>query len=104
MKRKTKKRVNAEHGEENVQVKPHAYVHRNCSCNFIKTQTWHPDKWSTLVEQRQQQRIQGYETIYLHLPSQPRCQIPCIHNSRALDLYQHDFHDAHALFPYFYVK
>jgi len=27
MKRKTKKRVNAEHGEENVQVKPHAYVH-----------------------------------------------------------------------------
>jgi len=28
MKRKTKKRVNAEHGEENVQVKPHAYAHR----------------------------------------------------------------------------
>jgi len=28
MKRKTKKRVNAEHGVENVQVKPHAYVHR----------------------------------------------------------------------------
>jgi len=28
MKRKTKKRVNAEHGEENVEVKPHAYVHR----------------------------------------------------------------------------
>jgi len=28
MKRKTKKRVNAKHGEENVQVKPHAYVHR----------------------------------------------------------------------------
>jgi len=28
MKRKTKKRMNAEHGEENVQVKPHAYVHR----------------------------------------------------------------------------
>jgi len=28
MKRKTKKQMNAEHGEENVQVKPHAYVHR----------------------------------------------------------------------------
>jgi len=28
MKIKTKKRMNAEHGEENVQVKPHAYVHR----------------------------------------------------------------------------
>jgi len=30
MKRKTKykKRTNAEHGEENVQAKPHAYVHR----------------------------------------------------------------------------
>jgi len=28
MKRKTKKRMNAEHGEETVQVKPHAYVHR----------------------------------------------------------------------------
>jgi len=26
MKRKTKKRLNAKHGEENVQVKPHAYV------------------------------------------------------------------------------
>jgi len=28
MKRKTKKRMNVEHGEGNVQVKPHAYVHR----------------------------------------------------------------------------
>jgi len=28
MKRKTKKRINAEHGEENVQVKAHAYAHR----------------------------------------------------------------------------
>jgi len=28
MKRKTKKRMNAEHGEENVQVKAHAYVYR----------------------------------------------------------------------------
>ena len=27
-KNKTKKRMNAEHGEETVQVKPHAYVHR----------------------------------------------------------------------------
>ena len=27
-KKKNKKRMNTEHGEENVQVKPHAYVHR----------------------------------------------------------------------------
>jgi len=27
-KKNKKKRMNAEHGEENVQVKPHAYVHR----------------------------------------------------------------------------
>jgi len=27
-KTKTKKRMNADHSEENVQVKPHAYVHR----------------------------------------------------------------------------
>ena len=27
-KNKNKKRMNEEHGEENVQVKPHAYVHR----------------------------------------------------------------------------
>jgi len=26
--KKNKKQMNAEHGEENVQVKPHAYVHR----------------------------------------------------------------------------
>jgi len=26
--KKNKKRINAEHGEENVQVKPHANVHR----------------------------------------------------------------------------
>jgi len=27
-KNKSKKQMNVEHGEENVQVKPHAYVHR----------------------------------------------------------------------------
>jgi len=26
--KKNKKRMNVEHGEENVQVKPHAYAHR----------------------------------------------------------------------------
>jgi len=26
--KKNKKRMNAEHGEENIQVKAHAYVHR----------------------------------------------------------------------------
>jgi len=28
MKKTKKKRMKAEHGEENVHVKPHAYVHR----------------------------------------------------------------------------
>ena len=36
MKRKTKKRMNAEHGEENVQVKPHAYVHRCVDRIYVK--------------------------------------------------------------------
>jgi len=36
-----------------------------CGCNFIKRQKWRPDHWSTLVEQKQQRRIQGYEMIYL---------------------------------------
>jgi len=35
-----------------------------CGCNFIKRQKWRPDHWSTLVEQKQQRRIQGYEMIY----------------------------------------
>jgi len=33
-KNKNKKRMNAEHGEENVQVKPHAYVHRRVDRMF----------------------------------------------------------------------
>ena len=34
METKTKKRMNAEHGEENVQVKPHAYVHSLSGSNL----------------------------------------------------------------------
>jgi len=37
MKRKTKKRMNAEHGEENVQVKPHAQRYRKKSKTEKKT-------------------------------------------------------------------
>jgi len=32
--KKNKKRMNAEHGEENVQVKPHAYVHSLSGSNL----------------------------------------------------------------------
>ena len=35
-----------------------------CGCNFIKSQEWRFDNWSTPAEQKQQQRIQGYEMIY----------------------------------------
>jgi len=41
-----------------------------CGCNFINSQEWRPDNWSTLVEQSQQQNIQGYEMIYLWWPRQ----------------------------------
>ena len=35
-KNKNKKRMNAEHGEENVQVKAHAYVHRWVDRIYVK--------------------------------------------------------------------
>ena len=42
-----------------------------CECNFVKSQEWRPDNWSTLIEQKQQQTIQGYEMIYLFWPHIP---------------------------------
>jgi len=52
-------RVSAKH----LQVTPF-HIDPACGCNFVKSQEWHPDNWSTLVEQNQQQHIQGYEMIY----------------------------------------
>jgi len=56
-------RVSAKH----LQMTPF-HIDPACGCNFIKRQEWHPDNWSMLVEQKQQQRIQGYEMIYLFWP------------------------------------
>ena len=56
-------RVSAKH----LQVTPF-HIDPACGCNFIKRQEWHPDNWSMLVEQKQQQHIQGYEMIYLFWP------------------------------------
>jgi len=43
------------------------HIDPTCGCNFVKNQEWRPDNWSTLVEQKQQQSIQGYELIYLFI-------------------------------------
>ena len=53
-------RVSAKH----LQVTPF-YIDPACGSSFIKSQDWGSDNWSTLVEQDQQQSIQGYEMIYL---------------------------------------
>jgi len=76
------------------------YIDPACGCNFIKSQEWRPDNWSTLVEQSQQQMIQGYEMISLQLPCHQRFQIHHINNPRVLNLYQHYFRNIFALFPY----
>jgi len=54
-------RVSAKH----LQVK-RFHIDPVCGCNFVQSQAWRPDTWSTLVEQKQQQNIQGYEMIYLY--------------------------------------
>ena len=56
-------RVSAKH----LQVKCF-HIDPACGCNFIKSQEWRPDNWTTLVEQKQQRKIQGYEMISLYLP------------------------------------
>jgi len=46
---------NHHHGRESpkhLQVAPF-HIDLACGCNFVKTQEWHPDNWSTLVEQNQ---------------------------------------------------
>jgi len=59
-------RVSAKH----LQATPF-YIDPVYGCNFIKSQEWRPDNWSTLIEQKQQQSIiQGYEMMYLYWPRQ----------------------------------
>jgi len=56
-------RISAKHS----QVTPF-HIDPACDCNFVKSQEWRPDNWSTLAGQNQQQSIQGYEMIYLFWP------------------------------------
>jgi len=56
-------RASAKH----LQVTPF-HIDPVSGCNFVKSQEWRPDNLSTLVEQNQQQCIQGYEMIYLFWP------------------------------------
>ena len=79
---------------------PSFHIDPSCGCNFVKSQEWRPDNWSTLVEQTQQQMIQGYEMISLHLPCHQRFQIPHKNNPKVLNLYQYYFRNIYALFPY----
>jgi len=68
----------------------------------VKSQEWRPDNWSTLVEQKQQQKIQGYELIYLFWPRIPIFHIPHI-NPSWQDFYDiHSYHSTNILmlFPY----
>jgi len=83
--------VSAKH----LQVTPF-HIDPACGCNFVKSQEWCPDNWSTLVEQKQQQNIQGYETISLYLPRHQRFQIHHINNPRTLNLYQFYFRNIYA--------
>jgi len=63
---------------------------------------WRPDNWSTLVEQNQQQSIQGYEMIYLFWSRNQLFHISHIDQSRqetqVVDPYY--FIDILMLFPY----
>jgi len=89
-------RVSAKH----LKVTPF-YIDQACGCNFVKNQEWRPDNWSTLMEQKQQQSIQGYELIYLYWP----CQAyhishiePSRQNIQVMEPYY--FIDIFMLFPY----
>jgi len=90
-------RVSAKH----LQVTPF-HIDPACGCNFVKKQEWHPDNWSTLVEQNQQQRIQGYEMIYLFWPHNQPLHISHIDSSREEIQVIHPYYliDILMLFPY----
>jgi len=67
-----------------------------------KKQEWRPDNWSMLVEQNQQQSIQGYEMIYLFWPCNQPFHIshinPLRQDTQVVDSY-HSI-DILMLFPY----
>ena len=90
-------RVSAKH----LQVTPF-HIDPACGCNFVKNQEWRPDNWSTLVEQKKQQSIQGYEMIYLFWPRNQPFHISHVNSSRqetqVVDPYH--FIDILMLFPY----
>ena len=68
--RKNLDEQNHHHGrvsEKHLQITPFQ-IDPACGCNFVRTQEWHPDNRSMLVEQKQQRRIQDYEMIYLFWP------------------------------------
>ena len=61
---------NHHHGRESpkhLQVVPF-HIDPACGCSLVRTQEWHLDNWSTLIEQNQQQSVQDYEMIYLFWP------------------------------------
>jgi len=90
-------RVSAKH----LQAIPF-HIDPACGCNFVKKQEWRLENWSTLVEQNQQQSIQGYEMIYLFWPRNQPFHISHINPSRqdtqVMD--SHHFIDILMLFPY----
>jgi len=90
-------RVSAKH----LQVTPF-HVDPACGCNFVKKQEWRPDNWSTLVEQNQQQSIQGHEMLYSFWPRTQLFYISHIDPSRLETQIMERYHlsDILMLFPY----
>jgi len=73
-----------------------------CGCNFVKSQACRLDNWSTLIEQKQQQRIQGYEMAYLYCPHNQPFHVSRINSSRQeiQVMNPHRSLDILMLFPY----
>jgi len=84
-----------------LQVTPY-HIDPACGCNFVKKQEWRPDNWSTLVEQSQQQSIQGYEMIYFFCRRNQPFHISHINPSRQDTHVVDSYHsiDILMLFPY----
>jgi len=102
--RKNLDEQNHHHGRESakhLQVTPF-HIDPACGSNFVKKQEWRPDNWLTLVEQNQQQSIQGYEMIYLFWPRNQSFRISHIDPSRQETQIIHHYHfiDILMLFPY----
>jgi len=86
---------------KNLQV-TRFHTDQSCGCNFVKSQKWCPDNWSMLVEQKQQQSIQGYEMINLLWLRHQLFHIshidPSKRETQVMD--PHHFIDILMLFPY----